>query len=181
MGIWNPAFIGSARWGRCRKRSWDPALHPSHTSDSQFLCRTGNLQRYRNSNNPSRAVRVPGNPSARILLKRERGAAMPSCVPSDKSMTNPGNSSQTMDRGTFQAQSESIPPSPPHVRNANPCPTKGTFAQCPPQRWANPSIAKIPNPSEIRELVWLHLSQQLITKPGQKLLQFLYLSYSRAV
>lgn len=150
----------------------------------------GILQHYRNSNNLSSVVRAPWdrhapfqeNPHPWTALKRKRGAAVPSCVPG-KLLLNPRRFSQTMDRGTFQALTESILPSHPMERLPLawqsgiqiPAPQKGTFAQC---HRGEPTLLLPEFPIHLKlGNSWLHLSQQLITKSGQKLLQFLYLSY----
>lgn len=149
MGILNPVFIGSANVSaqggeEDAGRGAGTALHPSHTSNSQVLWKPGNFQHYRNSNNPSRAARAAGkSPRHGYCWTGREEQRCPLVFQEINPWQTPGNSSQTMDRGTFQAQSESILPSPPAVRNANSCPTKGNIHTVP-TKVSQPKLPKFP-------------------------------------
>lgn len=143
MGILSPVFVGSAdRRGQegeeDAERGAGTALHPSHTSNSQFLWKTGNFGALQKQQEPEQrcqsslwaAHTAPGKSTSRDSAGRERGAAMPSCVPRDKSMRNPR---QFLEFHPNHGQrhvlsSERINPSKACLwkgsRNANSCPHK---------------------------------------------------------
>lgn len=149
--MFSPVFVAGVRGQGGEEdieRAAGTALHPSHTSNSQFLWKTGNFRALQKQQQPEQCCRVPWdrhtpfqeNPHPRILPDWERGAAMPSCVPKDKSMTNPRQFLAFLpNHGQRRIpSSERLHPSKPSLWKGSRCqgykslpPQKGTFAQCP--------------------------------------------------
>lgn len=131
MGMFSPVFVGSANVSEeDAERGAGTELHPSHTSNSSSCGKPGIFSTTKTATTQAELSGLQENPHARFCWSRREEQRCPLVFQGINPWQIPGNSSQTMDRGTFQAQSEPILLSPPYgkapaVRNANSCPTKG--------------------------------------------------------